>query len=368
MDFQDLLGRAPAVVDDTRISAKLTGRTVLVTGAAGSIGSELCRQIARFHPRAIVGFEIAESPLFQLDREMRDSFPDVEFNPEIGSVQNRQRVDEVVSQHRPSLVYHGAAYKHVPMMETHPFEAVENNVFGTWNVAMAAERYGVEDFVLISSDKAVRPANIMGATKRVAELLLRGLQNGGTNFASVRFGNVLGSSGSVIPIFEEQIAAGGPLTVTHPEMRRYFTTVSDACRLILRASVMINGGEVFVLDMGEPLKIVDLARKLIHISNLRPEEIRIEYTGLRPGEKLSEELNFLGEDTIPTDHAKIRIAAGEGLPAANIRPYVKELREVCAARDLPNLIRILKELIPEYTPSHHLLSAEEAATPVSGTL
>lgn len=368
MDFQDLLGRAPAVVDDNRISAKLTGKTVFITGAAGSIGSELCRRIAQFNPRAIVGFEIAESPLFQLDREMRDSFPRVEFYPEIGSVQNRQRVGEVLSQHRPSLVYHGAAYKHVPMMESHPFEAVENNVFGTWNVALAAERYGVRDFVLISSDKAVRPANIMGATKRVAELLIRGLQSGGTNFASVRFGNVLGSSGSVVPIFLGQIAAGGPLTITHPEMRRYFTTVSDACRLILQASVMSGGGEVFVLDMGEPLKIVDLAHKLIRISGLRPEEIPIEYTGLRPGEKLSEELNFLGEDTIPTDHAKIRISAGEGLPAANIRPYVKELRDVCAARDLPGLIRILKELIPGYAPSDYLVNAAEAATPVSGTL
>jgi len=184
----------------------------------------------------------------------------------------------------------------------------------------------------------------------------------------VRFGNVLGSSGSVVPIFREQIAAGGPLTITHPEMRRYFTTVSDACRLILQASAMTRGGEVFVLDMGEPLKIVDLARKLIHISGLRPEEIRIEYTGLRPGEKLSEELNFLGEDTIATDHANIRIAGGEGLPTANMRRCLDELRHVCAARDLPNLIRILKELVPEYSPSDHLLSAEEAATPVSGTL
>jgi len=231
---------------------------------------------------------------------------------------------------------------------------------------MAAERYDVERFVLISSDKAIRPANIMGATKRVAEMLIGGLQNGATNFASVRFGNVLGSSGSVVPIFHEQIAAGGPLTITHPEMRRYFTTVLEACRLILQASVMTHGGEVFVLDMGEPVRIVDLARKLIQFSGLRPAEIRIEYTGLRPGEKLSEELNFLGEDTIPTDHAKIRIAA-ECPPVVNMRPYLDELRHVCAARDLTGLIRILKELIPGYTPSDYLLDAAEAAAPVSGT-
>ena len=219
---EDLLGRTPVRLEEERVGPTIEGKIVLVTGAAGSIGSELCKQIARFHPAAIVGFEIAESPLFEIDREMRREFPSIPFYPEIGSVQNRVRLDEVLCQFRPQVVYHAAAYKHVPLMETHVFEAIENNVFGTFNVAAAAMDHGVDNFVMISSDKAVRPTNVMGATKRLAELILLGLQNGGTQFVAVRFGNVLGSNGSVIPIFKKQIAAGGPVTVTHPEMRRFF--------------------------------------------------------------------------------------------------------------------------------------------------
>jgi len=223
--LEDLLGRTPVRLQQSAIRSTLEGRMVLVTGAAGSIGSELCRQIARFNPAGIVGFEIAESPLFEIDREMKRAFPGVPFYPEIGSIQNASRLADVFSQYRPAIVYHAAAYKHVPLMEQHVFEAVENNVFGTYNVAIAAARNNVDGFVLISSDKAVRPTNVMGATKRVAELLLQKLQNGGTQYVMVRFGNVLGSSGSVIPIFKKQIAAGGPVTVTHPEMRRYFMTI-----------------------------------------------------------------------------------------------------------------------------------------------
>jgi FlaA1/EpsC-like NDP-sugar epimerase len=357
---EDLLGRTSVRIEEDRISAKLAGNTVLVTGAAGSIGSELCRQIARFDPRAIVAFEIAETALFYLDLEFRQSFPGVPFFPEIGSIQNTQRLAEVLDRHRPSILYHAAAYKHVPMMETHVFEAVENNVFGTWNVALAAARHGVGDFVLISSDKAVRPGSIMGATKRVAELLILALQNGGTNFVSVRFGNVLDSNGSVIPIFERQIAAGGPVTVTHPEMRRYFMTIPEASQLVLQASTMGRGGEIFALDMGEPVRIVDLARKLILLSGLRPgEDIGIEFTGLRPGEKLSEEPN-LDEDTLPTHHEKIKIFAGKGLPPAGMESYLETLREIGARRDMPSLIRTLQELIPDYHPSAHLLAAAHA--------
>jgi FlaA1/EpsC-like NDP-sugar epimerase len=361
---EDLLGRTPVRLEHDRISARLSGNTVLVTGAAGSIGSELCRQIARFNPAGIVGFEIAESPLFEIDREMRQSFPKVPFYPEIGSIQNKQRLAEVLEQYRPSILYHAAAYKHVPMMEANVFEAVENNVFGTWNVALAAAYHGVEDFVMISSDKAVRPTNIMGATKRAAELLILELQNGGTKFVSVRFGNVLGSNGSVIPIFKRQIAAGGPVTVTHPEMRRYFMTIPEASQLVLQASTMGRGGEIFVLDMGAPVKIADLARNLILLSGLRPDEdIKIEFTGVRPGEKLYEELNSMEEDTLPTPSEKIKIFTGNGLPSTGMEPYLEALRDVCERHDVPGLVLTLKDLIPDYNPSTHLLNRALSGSP-----
>ena len=286
---EDLLGRTALHLQDESINSTLEGKVVLVTGAAGSIGSELCRQIARFHPAGIIGFEIAESSLFDVEREMHQAFPLVPFFPEIGSIQNRARLNDVFCRYRPTVVYHAAAYKHVPMMEAHPFEAIENNVFGTYNVAVAAADHGVEDFLLISSDKAVRPTNVMGATKRIAELILHALQNGGTRFVAVRFGNALGSNGSVIPIFKKQIAAGGPVTVTHPDMRRSFMTIPEACQLVLQSLAVGEGGRICVLDMGQPLKIVDLARNLILLSGLRPEQdIRIEFTGKRPGEKLYE--------------------------------------------------------------------------------
>ena len=353
---EDLLGRTPVQLKVEQIRARLQDRVVMVTGAAGSIGSELCRQIARFRPRAIVGYEISETALFELDLEMRQLFPGLSFHPEIGSIQNPHRLSDVFRKYFPSIVYHAAAYKHVPMMETHPFEAVENNVFGTYNVAVAAAQHGVEDFVMISSDKAVRPTSIMGATKRVAELLILSLQNGETKFVSVRFGNVLGSNGSVVPLFKRQIAVGGPVTVTHPEMRRYFMTIPEAAQLVLQASTMGTGGDIFVLDMGEPVRIVDLARNLILLSGLRPgEDIKIQFTGVRPGEKLYEELSTLDEDTLPTFHEKIKIFAGNGLPASGMTAYVDELRDICAARDAARLILILKDIVPDYNPSSHVL-------------
>ncbi len=353
---EDLLGRNPVRLEVSQICEVLEGKIVLVTGAAGSIGSELCRQIARFRPAGIVGFEIAESPLFEIDREMHRTFPAVPFYPEIGSVQNRARLDDVLSQYKPKVVYHAAAYKHVPLMETHVFEAVENNVFGTYNLAEASAANGVEDFVLISSDKAVRPTNVMGATKRIAELILLALQNGRTRYVAVRFGNVLGSNGSVIPIFKKQIAAGGPVTVTHPEMRRFFMTIPEACQLVLQTSAIAKGGQICVLDMGQPVKIVDLARNLILLSGLRPDEdIKIEFTGMRPGEKLYEELSTLLENTVASGHDKIRIFIGNGVPECELDQWLNSLRDICEARDLGHLTLALKELVLDYSPSADLL-------------
>ncbi len=365
---EDLLGRTPVQLEESEIQSKLEGKVVLVTGAAGSIGSELCRQIARFHPAGIVGFEIAESPLFEIDREMRLNFPRVPFYPEIGSIQNRARLDDVLRQYRPSILYHAAAYKHVPLMEAHVFEAVENNVFGTYQVATAAADHGVEDFVMISSDKAVRPTSVMGATKRIAELVLLGLQNGRTKYVAVRFGNVLGSSGSVIPIFKKQIAAGGPITVTHPEMRRFFMTIPEASQLVLQTSTIAQGGQICVLDMGQPVKIADLARNLILLSGLKPgEDIKIEFTGMRPGEKLYEEISTLLEDTVATNHEKVRIFVGGGMPERDIDDWLDYLHEICAAKDTGRLVVALKEIVLDYSPSTHLLKRViQSKHPVAG--
>jgi FlaA1/EpsC-like NDP-sugar epimerase len=356
----DLLGRTPVHLDLHIIRARIAGSAILVTGAAGSIGSELCRQIARFNPGSIIAFDAAETPLFHIENEIHKAFPQIPFVPEIGSIQNPQRLADVFARHRPSMVFHAAAYKHVPMMEAHPFEAVENNVFGTWNLALAAQRADVADFVMISSDKAVRPTNVMGATKRLAELIINGMESDGsgasTKFVSVRFGNVLGSNGSVVPIFKSQIAAGGPVTVTHPEMRRYFMTIPEAVQLVLQASTMGHGGEIFVLDMGQPVKILDLATNLILLSGFRPgEDIRIEFTGIRPGEKLYEELHAFDETTLPTPHEKIKIFAANGLPPGGMEPHLDTLLRICASRDSRRLLLELKDLIPDYNPSSQLL-------------
>ncbi len=355
---EDLLGRKPVHLEQERISAKLRGRVILVTGAAGSIGSEICRQIARFQPHAIVGFEIAESALFGLHMELARTFPDVTFHAEIGSIQNPARLREVFERHQPTAVYHAAAYKHVPLMESHLFEAVENNVFGTLNVLEQARAHEVAEFVMISSDKAVRPANVMGATKRLAEILVRALRPGDGRYVSVRFGNVLGSSGSVVPIFKEQIARGGPVTITHPEMRRYFMTIPEACQLVLQASTMGRGGEIFVLDMGEPVKIVDLARNLILLSGLRPErDIPISFTGTRPGEKLFEELNEESEGLLATHHEKIRIFEGRTLPVAEVERQLGKIRACCRERDCREALALLQEVVPEYRPAEELMRA-----------
>ncbi len=355
MAVEDLLGRKPVRLETEVIRYGICDQVILVTGAAGSIGSELCRQIARFRPAALVAYEISETALFYLDREMRQSFPDVPFFSEIGSIQNRQRFTEVLRQHRPAAIYHAAAYKHVPLMESHIAEAVENNIFGTYNVIAAAAEERVPNFVMISSDKAVRPANVMGVTKRVAELIVKAFQES-ANCVSVRFGNVLGSNGSVIPIFKQQIAAGGPVEVTHPDVRRFFMTIPEAAQLVLQAAAMGRGGEIFVLDMGESIRIDDLARSLIALSGFQPdEEIGIVYTGLRPGEKLYEELSALEEETSESPHEKIKVFVGAGLPFEEMMEHLGELRKLVARRDSAGLILKLKEIVPDYNPSLSLL-------------
>jgi FlaA1/EpsC-like NDP-sugar epimerase len=356
--LEDLLGRPPAELDTAEIGARLTGKVVLVTGAGGSIGGELCRQIARYRPLALIGVDHAENALYEIDQEMREKYSRVAFYPEVASIQNRRRLDEIFRRHRPSAVYHAAAYKHVPMMEAHVLEAVENNVFGTRNVARAAMAAGTETFVLVSSDKAVRPANIMGATKRMAELVCLAAAASGapTRFLAVRFGNVLGSNGSVIPLFKRQIARGGPVTVTHPEMRRFFMTVSEAAQLVLQTAAMGSGGEVFVLDMGEPVRIVDLARKMILLSGLKPDQdIRIEFSGVRPGEKLYEEVSAIEEGTAPTPHAQIRVFTGRGVAGEVITRGLEDLRRSVEARDAAGAVLCLKEMIPDYSPSSFVL-------------
>ncbi len=299
VEVEDLLGREPVVLDIHAIKEYVTGNTVMVTGAGGSIGSEICRQLMTFHPGKIVLVGHGEYSIYKIDMELKKKYgqDDTEIVPVIGDVQDRNRMFEIMDTHQPTLVYHAAAHKHVPLMEYNPHEAVKNNVIGTKNVAEAADAYGVKRFVLVSTDKAVNPTNVMGATKRIAEMVIQDMATkSDTKFVAVRFGNVLGSRGSVIPLFKSQIEQGGPVTVTHKDMTRYFMTIPEASRLVIQAGTLAKGGEIFVLDMGEPVKIVDLARNLIKLSGYTEEEIPIEYSGIRPGEKMYEEL--LGEDEI----------------------------------------------------------------------
>lgn len=354
---EDLLKRAPVRLDLAKIQRKFQHRVVLITGAAGSIGSELARQIARFEPERIIFYERSENDLHRLDIEFAERFPGLGYIPIVGDILDRDRLREVLSAHRPVSVFHAAAYKHVPMMEKNCFQAVTNNIFGTYNVALTARQCGVEDFVLISSDKAVNPCNIMGATKRIAEILILALQDASTRYVSVRFGNVLGSNGSVVPRFEQQIAARKPITVTHPEVRRYFMTMPEAVQLVLQASSMGKGGEIFVLDMGEPVKIVDLARDLIRLSGLEPgRDIPIVFTGLRPGDKLFEELQSDAEELKPTGHPKIHELDGGPVDPARIHCWIDELSAIVAARNVQRLVSKLKEIVPEYTPSADILA------------
>ncbi|MHB1116103.1 polysaccharide biosynthesis protein [Sideroxydans sp.] len=310
IELDDLLGRDPVQLDDAGLHQQLNGKVVLITGAGGSIGSELCRQVARFAPGKLVLFESSEFALYNIEQELQCKFPYLDIEYLAGDVRDVLRVDHVFAQCKPSVVFHAAAYKHVPLMEkNNAWQAVRNNVLGTWQVATCAQKHGADKFVLISTDKAVNPTNVMGATKRMAEIVCQGLaKQEGMRFVIVRFGNVLGSNGSVIPKFREQIAKGGPITVTHPEINRFFMSIPEAAQLVMQAGCMGQGGEIFVLDMGEPVKIVDLAKELIRLSGLNEDDIRIEFTGLRPGEKLYEEVLADNEQTLPTPHPKLRIA------------------------------------------------------------
>jgi FlaA1/EpsC-like NDP-sugar epimerase len=353
MSLEDLLQREPIQMDRQELYPLLEGKRVLVTGAGGSIGSELCRQIARYHPTTLILFERYENGLFALDLELRALYPKLTIIPAIGDVTVHERVAEVLQQMDPELVFHAAAHKHVPLMELNPKEAVRNNVMGTKTVAEASLARGVDRFVLISTDKAVNPTSVMGATKRVAEDLMQSLnQRGRTKFTVVRFGNVLGSNGSVVPFFADQIRRGGPVTVTHPEIKRFFMTIPEAVQLVLQASLFGRGGEVFVLDMGEQVKVVDLARNMIVLSGLVPDrDIQIVYSGLRPGEKLFEELFEESEQVEPTPHAKIRRAIGaSAIQSDRLDRMIAHLETAVSHGDDDELIRRLNEAVPTYTP------------------
>ena len=366
LDLEDLLGREPVALDADLLERHITGRTMMVTGAAGSIGSELCRQIARRSPGRLILFEIAESPLFYLEMEMREKFPTLNVVAVIGDVRDRGRVEEIVRAYRPAMIFHAAAYKHVPMMEVHPVEAVKTNVLGTRIVAEAAAKFGVERFVLVSTDKAVRPTNVMGATKRLAEMLIHNVasQQGTTVFVAVRFGNVLGSVGSVIPTFRRQLMTTGKLTVTHKDASRYFMLIPEAAGLILQAGAMGEGGEVFVLDMGEPVKILDLAKNLIRLSGKElGVDAEIVFTGLRPGEKLHEELIVEGEDVSGTEHPKVmKLIGNESMPPFWAK-QMEELIVFAITGGHGGVVERLDALVKGYRPDYdfHSVAVPPAA-------
>lgn len=371
IELDDLLGRDPVQLDEARLHLQLTGKVVLVTGAGGSIGSELCRQIARFAPQKLVLYEASEFALYNIEQEMNKKFPQLPIVYLAGDVRDAVRLDQVFAEYKPAVVFHAAAYKHVPLMERHnTWQAVRNNVFGTWQVVKCAQKHGVEKFVLISTDKAVNPTNVMGTTKRLAEIVCQGMQQTQeaplsntsqadeksklqmpvTGLVIVRFGNVLGSNGSVIPKFREQIANGGPVTVTHPEITRFFMSIPEAAQLVMQAGCMGRGGEIFVLDMGASVKIVDLARDMIRLSGFSPDDIKIEFTGLRPGEKLYEEVLADNEHTLPTPHPKLRIAQARAVSQNELQSLLDWV-----GNDVPHpddeVRASLRRWVPEYTPT-----------------
>ena len=364
VEIQDLLRRDVVETDLASVAALATGETVLITGAGGSIGSELCRQLGRLAPTRLVLLGHGENSIFDIYHEMRETFPDVDIVPVIADVRDRERMIKVMGVYRPYAVFHAAAHKHVPLMEDNLVEAITNNVTGTRNTVDAALAAGVARFVLISTDKAVRPTSVMGASKRVAEQIVQhAAMKHDQNFVAVRFGNVLGSRGSVVPSFMRQIRAGGPVTVTHPEMQRFFMTIPEAVQLVLQAGALGRGGEVFVLDMGEPVKVVDLATDLIRLSGLEPgQDIKIQFTGIRPGEKLYEEMFFSAENVLPTDHPKV-LRARNGLLADGTMRKIELLAKVArAGHDDDELRQLLRELVPDFQPHGPPARRDAAAT------
>lgn len=358
IDVEDLLGRDVVHLDTDRLSSMLANKVVLVSGAAGSIGSELCRQILSFHPTQLICLDISEYALYTLQQEFNQWVTDTELVYLVADVKNQTRIQRILQSHQPDVVLHAGAYKHVPMMEHfNVVEALQNNAHGTYQIASACQAAGVPTFVLVSTDKAVNPTNVMGASKRLAELICQGLQhqeNSLTRFITVRFGNVLGSSGSVIPKFREQIAHGGPITITHPEITRYFMSIPEAAQLVLQAATMGNGGEVFVLDMGTPVRIIDLARDMIKLSGLQEQDIQIEFTGLRPGEKLYEELLADDENTLPTSHEKLRIAqarSADTLWLTNLLEWMANIPHLQEAQIKQDLQRWVEEYQPDTRPA-----------------
>ena len=346
--IDDLLGREPVSLDWNSIRNELHDKRVLVTGSGGSIGSELCRQIANIGSGSLILLEQSEFNLFEIERELRQSHPQLKLTICLGDVTDITLVDKVMEQYRPQIIFHAAAYKHVPMLEHQIRQASRNNILGTRTMALAADRHGAEAFVMISTDKAVNPANVMGASKRVAEIFCQSLdRRSDTRYITVRFGNVLGSAGSVVPLFREQIRAGGPVTVTHPEMIRYFMTIPEACQLILQAGAMGKGGEIFVLDMGEPVKITYLAEQMIRLSGREPgKDIEIKFTGLRPGEKLFEEL-FHEKELSGTTHEKILLAQARPMDSDYLDQCMVQLEEACQLHDEPAIMKVIRELVPE---------------------
>jgi FlaA1/EpsC-like NDP-sugar epimerase len=360
--IEDVMRRAPVSLDIEAIAGVVKGETVLITGAGGSIGSELCRVVCGFAPAALVLVEKAENNLFHINWQLSEEFPSVQLIPCVADVCDATRIDQILVRHRPAAIFHAAAHKHVPLMESNPGEAVKNNVAGTRTLADLADAHGVGVFVMISTDKAVNPTSVMGVSKRVAELYIQALsQRSETRFVAVRFGNVLGSTGSVIPIFKKQIAQGGPVTVTHPEMRRYFMTIPEACQLVLQAGSMGQGGEIFILDMGEPVKILDLARDLIHLSGLTPDrDIEIRFTGIRPGEKLFEELALDGESAARTHHPRIFVGRLKAQCWEEINRQIDELVELAIQPDAGALRAKFNEIVPEYEDRTARLENREA--------